>query len=54
MLTQFRKQGEHFMGLAYENISATGANAGACFLYISRVELGPWTERKGLEIKDRG
>ncbi|KAG8683987.1 hypothetical protein FRC08_013963, partial [Ceratobasidium sp. 394] len=27
MLTQFRKQGEFFMGLAYENISATGANA---------------------------
>ncbi|CAE6517817.1 unnamed protein product [Rhizoctonia solani] len=27
MLTQFRKQGELFMGLAYENISATGANA---------------------------
>jgi hypothetical protein len=30
MLTQFRKQGEFFMGLAYENISATGANAGMC------------------------
>ncbi|QRW08650.1 Metallopeptidase family M24 [Ceratobasidium sp. AG-Ba] len=27
MLTQFRKQGDLFMGLAYENISATGANA---------------------------
>ncbi|KAB5591306.1 X-Pro aminopeptidase [Ceratobasidium theobromae] len=27
MLTQFRKQGDYFMGLAYENISATGANA---------------------------
>ncbi|KDN37350.1 hypothetical protein RSAG8_10238, partial [Rhizoctonia solani AG-8 WAC10335] len=27
MLTQFRKKGELFMGLAYDNISATGANA---------------------------
>ncbi|KAF8598400.1 Creatinase/aminopeptidase [Ceratobasidium sp. AG-I] len=27
MLTQFRKQGEHFVRVAYENISATGANS---------------------------
>jgi Xaa-Pro aminopeptidase len=27
-LTEFRKQGEFFMGLAYENISASGPNAG--------------------------
>lgn len=27
-LTEFRKGGENFMGLAYENISASGPNAG--------------------------
>src|SRR6185437_10538301 len=27
-LTEFRKGGEKFMGLAYENISASGPNAG--------------------------
>lgn len=26
-LTEFRKKNKNFMGLAYENISATGANA---------------------------
>jgi Xaa-Pro aminopeptidase len=27
-LTEFRRRGKHYMGLAYENISATGKNAG--------------------------
>lgn len=27
-LTEFRRSGKHYMGLAYENISASGPNAG--------------------------
>ncbi len=27
-LTEFRRMGKYYMGLAYENISATGKNAG--------------------------
>lgn len=27
-LTEFRRKGRHYVGLAYENISATGKNAG--------------------------
>lgn len=36
-LTEFRKQGENFMGLAYENISASGPNAGkiVCILWFA-------------------
>lgn len=30
-LTNFRAEGEHFWGLAYENISASGPNAGMWF-----------------------
>lgn len=29
-LTHFREEGVHYWGLAYENISASGANAGKC------------------------
>ena len=27
-LTEYRRKNKHYMGLAYENISATGSNAG--------------------------
>ena len=29
-LTEFRRLGKNYMGLAYENISASGKNAGMC------------------------
>lgn len=34
-LTEFRRKGKNYMGLAYENISASGKNAGAFDLPIS-------------------
>ena len=30
-LTEYRRKNKNYMGLAYENISASGPNAGACF-----------------------
>lgn len=29
-LTEYRRRNKHYMGLAYENISASGPNAGMC------------------------
>lgn len=29
-LTEYRRQNKHYWGLAYENISASGPNAGMC------------------------
>jgi Xaa-Pro aminopeptidase len=29
-LTEYRRQNEHFMGLAYDVISGSGPNGGAC------------------------
>ena len=34
-LTEYRRESRYYMGLAYENISATGANAGECFALCS-------------------
>lgn len=34
-LTEYRRKNKHYMGLAYENISATGANAGECLALCS-------------------
>lgn len=34
MLTGFREKLEHYWGLAYENISASGANAGESLSYM--------------------
>ena len=34
-LTEFRRRAKNFKGLAYENISATGPNAGAYFLHYT-------------------
>ena len=34
-LTEFRKETQKFMGLAYENISASGPNAGSLLSMIS-------------------
>lgn len=31
-LTEFRRQNKHYWGLAYENISASGPNAGESFV----------------------
>lgn len=33
-LTEFRRDNKHYWGLAYENISASGPNAGASFLFV--------------------
>jgi Xaa-Pro aminopeptidase len=38
-LTEYRRQNKHFMGLAYENISASGPNAGEIILHRSHYEV---------------
>ena len=49
-LTEFRRMGQHYKGLAYENISATGKNA-ALPHYVPRKSTAALIDRKTPYLK---